>query len=83
MADASDPPNSTVNKEGIKAINWSRALGVESIETEDGQILYPTPAPNRWLYLFAAILPLLGFVLPWGLIRAVGWVGAGFFASTQ
>lgn len=83
MADASDPPPSTVDQGGINRIHWTKALGVESIETEDGQMLYPAPAPSLWLYLFAAILPLLGFILPFGLIRAVGWVGAGFVASSK
>lgn len=82
-AESSDPPASTVNEGGIRAIHWTKTLAVESIETEDGDRLYPTPAPSRWRYLLAAILPLLGFVIPWGLIRAVGWVGAGFVASTK
>jgi hypothetical protein len=77
------PADSEVNKEGIKAIHWTKNYAVESIETEDGQTFYPAPAPNRWLYLLAAIFPLLGFALPWGLIRAVGWVGAGFSANPK
>lgn len=81
LEDSSDPPASTVNRDGIKTIRWTKGLGVESVETEDGKTVYPAPAPNRWLYLLAAILPPLGFVLPWGLVRAVGWVGAGFFTS--
>ena len=81
LPDTGDPPISTVNEGGVKAIHWSKVLVIESIETQDGKTLYPTPAPNRWLYLLAAILPLLGFALPWGLVRAVGWVGAGFVAS--
>lgn len=83
LAEESDPPASTVNNGGIQTIHWSKTLEVQSIETGDGQTLYPTPTPNRWLYLLAAILPLLGFVLPWGLVRAVGWVGAGFFADSK
>ena len=83
LAEASDPPASTVNKGGVKTIRWTKGLGIESLETEDGQTLYPAPAPNRWLYLVAAILPLLGFVLPWGLVRAVGWVGAGFLPTSR
>jgi len=84
MEDAVPLP-SEVNAGGIKTINWAKgwAYTVESIETEDGQTLYPTPAPNRWLYLLAAICPVLGFALPWGLIRAVGWVGAGFLATSR
>jgi hypothetical protein len=72
-----------VDKGGIKTIYWTKMFGVESIETQAGQMLYPAPTSSLWLYLFAAISPLLGFALPWGLIRAVGWVGAGFFASTK
>ena len=84
MEDAVPLP-SEVNAGGIKTINWSKGwtYAVESIETEDGQTLYPTLAPNRWLYLVAAICPILGYALPWGLVRAVGWVGAGFFTSSE
>jgi len=82
-AEAGDPPPSIVNKRGIKAINWSRTLGVKSIETEDGQTLYPTPAPSAWLYLLVALFPILGFFIPWGAVRAIRWVGAGFVASTK
>lgn len=70
-----------VNKEGIKTIHWTEAFEVESLDMIDGQTLYAEPAPNRWLYSLAAILPLLGFIIPWGLIRAVGWVGNGFFLN--
>jgi len=71
---------STVNQGGIKTIHWTSAeYGVESIETEDGATLYPTPAPTRWPYLLAAIFPVLGFVIPWASVRALAWVGVGFF----
>jgi len=69
------------NPDHIKTIHWKKDLGVESLETSDGKALYPTPAPSRWLYLLASILPVLGFVLPWGFIRAGAWVGAGFIAK--
>jgi hypothetical protein len=82
-AEPIDPRISTVNKGGIKAIHWTKTLGVESIETDDGQILYPTPAPSAWLYLSIALFPALGFFIPWGAVRAIGWVGAGFVASPK
>lgn len=84
MEDAVPLP-SEVNAGGIKIINWAKGWDytIESIETENSQMLYPTPAPNRWLYFVAAICPVLGFVLPWGLVRAVGWVGAGFTTSSE
>ncbi len=73
---------STVDKGGIKAIRWAENYGVESIETEEGETLYSTPAPSAWLYLLIAFFPLLGFFIPWGAVRAIGWVGAGFVKSS-
>ncbi len=87
--DGATPLSSEVNKGDIKTINWDRdhvwndASGIYSIETDGGQILYPTAAPSAWLYLFAALFPILGFFFPWGAVRAIGWVGAGFAASSK
>jgi len=72
-SDLSAGLESHLHKNGIDTIIWSNGY----------QTLYPTPAPSRWLYLFAAILPPLGFLLLWALIRAVGWVGTGFFQSSK
>jgi hypothetical protein len=69
---------SKVNKGGIKDIYWTPQKTISSIETEDGQMLYPTQPPSAWLYFLAALLPILGFFVPWGMVRAFGWVGAGF-----
>lgn len=69
------------NKEGINTIHWTATLEVESLDMVDGETLYAELAPNRWLYLLAAFLPLLGFILLWGPVRAVGWVAAGFFTG--
>ena len=77
------PDASTVNKNGIAVIRWNKSLAVTSIETQDGQTLYPTPAPGAWSYLGIALLPLLGFFTPWGAVRAIGWVGAGFTESPK
>jgi hypothetical protein len=70
--------DSVVNKGGINSIIWTKDYRVASIKTEDGQTLYPTSAPSAWLYLLIALLPALGFCIPWGAIRAIGWVVAGF-----
>jgi hypothetical protein len=74
---------------GIKEIAWDTehvwndASGIYSIETDSGQTLYPTPAPSAWLYLLTALFPVAGFVIPWGAVRAIGWVGAGFFHPSK
>lgn len=67
-----------IDKDGIKTIRWTIDHKVQSLETLDGRTIYPTPAPGAWSYVMIAILPLLGFFIPWGIIRAIGWVGAGF-----
>lgn len=67
-----------VDKGGIKTIHWTKDNEIESIETKD-EYLYPTPAPAAWEYLLIALLPIPGFLIPWSLVRAIGWVGAGFF----
>ena len=72
-----------VDKGGIKTIHWTKDNEIESIETEDGQTLYPTPAPGVWSYFLIAILPMLGFFIPWGVVRAIGWTLAGFIQPTR
>jgi hypothetical protein len=72
-----------VDKDGIKTIHWTKDNEIESIETEDGQTLYPTQAPAAWQYLFIVLVPILGFCIPWGAVRAIGWVGAGFIQSAK
>jgi hypothetical protein len=77
------PDASTVNKDGIAVIRWTKSLAIASIETQDGQTLYPTPAPGAWSCVAIALLPLLGFFIPWGAVRAIGWVGDGFAESSK
>jgi hypothetical protein len=79
LLDALRQRNETVvDKDGITIIHWTKDYGVESIETEDGQTLYPTPAPSAWIYLLITAIPVLGFFISWGAVRAVRWVGVGF-----
>lgn len=77
------PDPSKLNKGGVGTIHWNRNLEIASIETQDGQTLYPTPAPGAWSYALIAILPLLGFFIPWGAVRAIGWVLAGFVQPSK
>ena len=70
-------------KDGISTILWTKDNGVESIETDDGQTFYPTPAPAGRTYLLIAFFPIIGFFIPWGAVRAIGWVGTGFVAERK
>lgn len=76
-------PMSEVNGGGINTIYWSKDYQVEWIKTDDGQDLFrTTPAPSAWTYLWVALFWIVpGFFIPWGAVRAIGWVGAGFVAA--
>lgn len=69
-----------VDKGGVHMIGWTQDFDVASIQTQDGQMLYPTSAPAWpwWDCLLIAIYPVLGFFIPRGAVRAIGWVVAGF-----
>jgi len=77
------PIPSQVNKGGIMTINWGENYAVASIETADGETLSPTPAPAGWQYLLGALFPFLGFLIPWGAVRSIGWVLAGFVQPSK
>jgi hypothetical protein len=83
IAEPIKAPISKVNKSGINTIHWNKDLGVESIETQDGQTISPAPEPAAWEYLLVALFPILGFFIPWGVIRALRWVGAGFVQPSK
>jgi hypothetical protein len=90
--------HSELNRGGIKTISWTygfaedsinasfpwpRRLDVKLIETQDGETLAPTPRPSAWAYLSIILFPILGFFIPWGVIRAIGWMGAGFVTNPK
>ena len=65
-------PLSIVDRGEIGVVRWNANLGIASIETREGQILYPTPLPPWWAYTSIVLLPILGFFVPWGAVRASG-----------
>jgi len=63
-----------IDKDGIKTIRWTSDHQVGSLETQDGQTLYPTSAPGARSYILIAILPILGFFIPWArFAQSHGW----------
>ena len=77
------PLASEVNRKGIRTIHWAKDYSVESIETEPDLYLYPEPAPGAWESLLIVLFPILGFFIPWGAVRAIGWVLAGFVQGSR
>lgn len=66
------------NRAGIEAIEWSDDCSVSMIKTVTSEWLYPGLAPRSWEFSLIALLPIFGFLIPWGAVRAIGWVLTGF-----
>ncbi len=82
-AAAPEPIASAARKEGIKSIVWNKNLEVQSIEKVDGDVVISEQQPSLWTYLLVVLFPVAGFVIPWGAIRALMWVGYGFTESPK
>lgn len=74
---------SAATKEGIKSAVWNKNLEVQSIEKEDGDVVISVQGPSLWIYLLVAVFPAVGFAIPWGATRALGWVGYGFVEKSE
>jgi hypothetical protein len=56
---------------------------IVAIEISTGESVQRVDPPAPQAYLFPLLYPLFGFLLPWGVIRVVTWVGCGFFAENR
>ncbi len=54
---------------------------ITSIQLSTGELLSRTPPPTLMAWIALPLYPLVGFLIPWGAIRVLIWVGAGFFQS--
>jgi hypothetical protein len=82
-----------VHKDGIRSVHFDEeALArdrkmlrerVDWIKTEDGRSVYRSERPALGWYILALAFPLLGFLAPWGLVKALTWVAMGFSRSQQ
>jgi hypothetical protein len=80
-----------VHRDGIAAIHFATndvrdippAERIDWIETEGGVRVYRTDEPAPASYVLVSICPLLGFLLPWGIIRGVASVLLGFMESQE
>lgn len=43
----------------------------------------PATAPAAWQYALTLTLPIIGFVIPWGVTLAVTWVVSGFIEPKE
>jgi hypothetical protein len=66
---------------GIKTLGVFEA-GEVSIELSTGEIeseYYGAP-PSIFDFIALVFWPVIGFIVPWGAVRILNWVGAGFIS---
>lgn len=72
--------------EGIKTVNADKAGAISSIRLTTGEWVHREPEAFKARLAFVARLllalsyPVIGFLVPWGAIRVLIWVGSGFLA---
>jgi len=75
------------SKLGIRVIQYDNSQDgkpaqVAAFEMEDGTFLYKGEGPTVLSYLLPFAFPIIGFLVPWGVIKLLVWVGAGFAKQT-
>jgi hypothetical protein len=72
-----------VAKDGIEEVTVDRTGRICSIELSTGESVQRVEPPSPKAYLLPLLYPFVGFLLPWGCIRVLTWVGSGFFVLQQ
>ena len=68
------------NSDGINKVHVDAAKLVTSIDLSTGEWVPRVDSPHLTAYLLLLLYPVIGFLLPWGGIRILTWVGIGFAA---
>lgn len=71
-----------LRREGIESVTFYEAGKISSIKTTEGATVYAATEPVRE-YPLLPLFPALGFLLPWGAIQVLAWVGRGFFPAPK
>jgi hypothetical protein len=66
--------------------NWARDLfwqdgQVVYFVLADGSFYFNPPRPSLWEYSMVLLCPVLGFLVPWGLMKGLSWMGVKYFAK--
>ena len=70
-----------VNLDGIKEITIDKYGLIQSIHLEEGSLVFRKDPPDLKSYFGLLMLPVFGFFIPWGTVRVLAWVTAGFFQA--
>jgi hypothetical protein len=68
------------NSDRIRSVTFANGQ-VYSIRLIDGTTLIQEPGEPFYSYLVEFALPFIGFLAPWLTIKALVWIGSGFFSK--
>jgi hypothetical protein len=72
-----------VDLDGIKAVIVDKAGLVSRIELSTGESVVRIKGPSFWEGFVVFLFPILGFLIPFGAVRLLAWVGSGFAQNRQ
>ncbi len=49
----------------------------------DGSFYFESARPPVWVYPMVLLCPVLGFLIPWVVMKGLSWMGVGYFAKKQ
>jgi hypothetical protein len=49
----------------------------------DGSFYFDSVRPPVWVFPMVLLCPVLGFLIPWGVMKGLSWMGVGYFAKKQ
>ena len=70
--------------DGIASFKFDPTTGnISSVELSTGESLVRTKQPTALVYLVLPLYSLIGFLIPWGILTTLSWVGSGFFSKAS
>ena len=69
-----------VNGNWAKDLFWQDGQVVYFV-LADGSFYFDPPRPPLWEFPMVLLCPVLGFLIPWGLMKSLSRMGVGYFAK--
>lgn len=66
----------------VKDLYWQDGH-VDYFVLGDGSFVFDARRPPVWAFLLALLCPVFGFLIPWGVVKTLSWMGVEYFAKKQ
>ena len=81
LGDERDVMDVFVNLNGFKEVLVDKSGQIFSIVLSTGESIPKTEPPTLMAFMALLLYPLGGFLVPWGAIRVIAWLVAGFLSK--